>query len=83
MIKKGGSESTEPFDIEKLESLYPPDKPEYSPSLMKSLKCLDGRIKDPDGIYGFPGGDLGVFILVLSQYETILKKELTPSDIKR
>jgi len=48
----------------------------------KSLKCLDGRIKDKEGIYGFPGGDTGLFLLVLNQYEKIINKTLLPSEIK-
>lgn len=38
---------------------------------------------DPDGVFGFPGGDFGLFALMLGEYESILKKSLMASDIKR
>jgi len=83
-IRKGfASDEQQIMDIEKIQSLVPPEKPEFTPALTKSLKCLDGRIKDPDGVFGFPGGDFGLFTLMMSEYEIVTNKTLQASDIKR
>jgi len=67
-IRKGfTSDDAEMIDLPKMQLIIPQDKPEYSPALTKSLKCLDGRVKDPDGILGFPGGDFGIFALMLNE----------------